>query len=461
MMIGNRVMALLLIPFLLISSVPVVAAETEERIWEDEWMYSIMIDRFNNGDPTNDQGIDIHNPNGYHGGDVKGIIDKLDYIQDMGVTAIVLSPLFKSSTYDGSGVQDFYKMDERYGTMEQLKQLIKEAHDRDMKVVLRFVASDNDQETLKAAVWWMDQVDIDGYKISSLEEKSPSFWKAFVNQVKAHSPEFYLIGSAPEGSDGTLYEKAGFDLIIDYSLYEQISDVFSKINSSSKGLYERWGQTVSSYENAFTVGTMIDDEDTVRFTRKALENRHHPGTRTKLALTYLFSAPGIPTIYYGTEIALDGGEEPDNNRSMNFRVEKELIDYISKISEIRAQMPSLRKGTFELIYEKDGIMVYKRGYKNETTVVAINNTDETQIVDIPVEQMGREKELRGLLEEDMIRSTGDGYRIAIDREKANIYVLGDKTGLNVKFIAAMVIVYGTFMIFIYLVWKRGKKKQAS
>lgn len=460
-MIDNRVMALLLIPFLLFGSVPVIAAETAERTWEDEWMYSIMIDRFNNGDPANDQGIDINDPNGYHGGDVKGIIDKLDYIQNMGFTAIVLSPLFKSSTYDGSSVQDFYKMDERYGTMEQLKQLIKEAHERDMKVVLRFVTSNHDQETLKAAVWWMDQAGIDGYKISSLEEKSLSFWKEFVNQVKAHSPEFYLIGSVPAGSDGTVYEKAGFDLIIDYSLYEQISNVFSNIHSSSKGLYERWEQTASSYKNPFTVGTMIDNEDTVRFTRKALENRHHPGTRIKLALTYLFSSPGIPTVYYGTEIALDGGTEPDNNRSMNFRVEKELIDYISKISEIRAQMSSLRKGTFELIYEKDGMMVYKRGYKDETTVVAINNTDETQMVDISAEQIGREKELRGLLEEDIIRSTEDGYRIALDREKANIYAVGDKTGLNIKFISAMVIVYGAFMIFIYLVWKRGKKKQVS
>lgn len=459
-MIDNRVMALLLILFFLFGSVPAAAAETKERTWEDEWMYSILIDRFNNGDPTNDQDVDINNPNGYHGGDVKGIIDKLDYIKDMGFTSIVLSPLFKSDTYDGSSVQDFYKMDEHYGTMEQLKQLIEEAHKRNMKVVLRFVATDNEQEMLKAAVWWMNQVDIDGYKISSLEEKSLSFWKKFADQVKANSPGFYLIGSVSGENDGTSYKEAGFDLIVDYSLYEQTSDVFSKVNSSSKDLYERWKQTVSSYENPFAMGTMIDNEDTVRFTRKALENRHHPGTRTKLALTYLFSAPGIPIIYYGTEIALDGGEEPDNNRSMDFRADKELIDYISKISEIRANMSSLQKGTFELIYEKDGMMVYKRRYKDETTVTAINNTDETQIVDIPADQIGNEKELRGLLEEDIIRSSEDGYRIALDREKANIYVLGDKTGLNVKFIAAMVIVYGVFMIFIYLAWKRGKKKRA-
>ncbi|HWO95317.1 MAG TPA: alpha-amylase family glycosyl hydrolase [Bacillus sp. (in: firmicutes)] len=459
MMIDKRVLALLLILFFLFGTVPFAAAETEERTWEDEWMYSILIDRFNNGDPANDQGIDINDPNGYHGGDVKGIIDKLDYIQSMGFTAVVLSPLFKSDTYDGSNVKDLYRMDEHYGTMEELKQLVKEAHSRDMKVVLRFVATNNEQETLKAAAWWMDQIDIDGYKISSLEEKPLPFWKEFVNRVKTHSPEFYLIGSVSEVNDGALYEKAGFDSIIDYSLYEQTSGVFSKINSSEKGLYEQWEQTVSSYENPFAVGTMIDSEDTVRFTRKALENRHHPGTRTKLALTYLLSSPGIPIIYYGTEIALDGGKEPDNNRSMNFRVEKELIDYLSKLSEIRAQMLSLRKGTFELIYEKDGMMVYKRGHKNETTVVAINNTDETQIVDIPADQLGREKELRGLLEEDIIRSTEDGYRIALDREKANIYTLGDKTGLNVKFIAAMVIVYGAFMIFIYLVWKRGKRNK--
>jgi alpha-amylase len=452
-------MILLLITFCLFGSASLAGAEAENRIWQDETIYSILIDRFHNGDPANDQEIEHENPAGYHGGDLKGIIDKLDYIQEMGFTAIVLSPLFKGDRYDGSSVQDAYQVDERYGTMEQLQQLVKDVHDRDMKVLLSFPVMEDEKEMEKAALWWMDQLDIDGYKFASLDKESVTFWRELVRKVKENSAEFFLIGAASGPNSERFYKEAGFDSIIDLALYEQTSNTFSEINESQQSLYKQREEIVQSYENSFAVNTMIDGEETVRFTRKSLENRHHPGTRTKLALTYLFTSPGIPIVYYGTEIALDGGEKPDNHRSMNFRVEKELIDYITKVNEIRAQLPSLRKGTFELINEQAGMMIYKRTYKDETTVVAINNTDKTQIMDLSAEQMGSEKELRGLLEGDVIRSEEGIYRLALDREKANIYVLKEKTGINVKFIAAMVIVYGTFMLFIYLVWKRGKKKK--
>ncbi len=81
-------------------------------------------------------------------------------------------------------------------------------------------------------------------------------------------------------------------------------------------------------------------------------------------------------MYYGTEIALDGGEDPDNRRLMNFRTDKELVDYVTKLGELREKLPSLRRGDFELLYEKDGMALFKRTYEKETTVIAINNTSK-------------------------------------------------------------------------------------
>lgn len=453
--------ALCLIYFILFDSIPSIAAEKEENRLQDELMYSITVDRFNNGDLSNDQNVNVNNPKAYHGGDLKGVIDKFDYIHDMGFTTIVLSPLFKSASYDGSSVENFYKMDEHYGTVEQLKQLVKEAHQRDMKIVLSFIPSSDESETLKVAIWWINQTNIDGYKLLNVEERSVSFWERFAQQTKATKEDFYLIGEPSKEIEVNLgkYEGIGFDSVIDYTLYEQTSEVFSKVNSSFNPLYGQWNKTKSSFEDPFAVGTMIDNENTIRFTRKALGYRLHPGTRTKLALTYLYSSPGIPTVYYGTEIALDGGEKPDNQRIMNFRVDKELINYITELSKVRSDFSSLRKGTFELLYEKNGMMVYKRHYKSETAIIAINNTSKTQIVDLNTKQLGKGRELRGLLEDDIIRSTKNGYRIALDRDEANIYLLTDKTGLNMKFIVALVAVYGSFMLFIYLAWKRGKAKR--
>lgn len=158
-------------------------------------------------------------------------------------------------------------------------------------------------------------------------------------------------------------------------------------------------------------------------------------------------------MYYGTEIALDGGEDPDNRRLMNFRTDKELIDYVTKLGELREKLPSLRRGDFELLYEKDGMALFKRTYENETAVIAINNTSKTQKVTLD-DELEQGKELRGLLAGDLVRSKDGKYDIILDRETAEIYVLAPKTGLNIPFIAALLAVYTAFGLFLYLARKR-------
>ena len=138
----------------------------------------------------------------------------------------------------------------------------------------------------------------------------------------------------------------------------------------------------------------MDNHHTVRFTRDMVKNNEHPGPRWRQSLTYLYTTPGIPIVYYGSEIALDGGNTPDNRRQMNFRTDKELIEYMAKLSEVRAKLPSLTRGTMDLLYEQDGMTVYKREYQEETSVVAINNTTETQTVAIPLKSLQRVQIIR-------------------------------------------------------------------
>jgi hypothetical protein len=209
------------------------------------------------------------------------------------------------------------------------------------------------------------------------------------------------------------------------------------------------------------MGNFMDNHDTVRFTRDAVQNRQHPGTRWKLALTYLYTAPGIPIVYYGSEIALDGGEDPDNRRQMSFRADKELIDYITKIGELRNDLPSLTRGALEVLYEKKGMAVFKRTYKDETAVIAINNTSNTQNITLTSEQLEEDKELRGLLANDLVRSNNGEYNLAIDREEAEIYVLADKTGLNIPYLLAMGAVYSAFFGFIFILIRKARKRKNS
>lgn len=479
-----------------------------ERTWQDERIYFIMVDRFNNGDPKNDYDVDVHDPKAYHGGDLQGVIDKLDYIKDMGFTAIWLTPIFANEKggYHGYWIEDFYKVEEHFGTLDDFKRLVKEAHNRDMKVILDFVVNHTgynhpwlndpskkdwfhekkdifnwaDQQEVEngwlfglpdlaqenpevkaylfdVAKWWIQETDIDGYRLDTVKHVPKWFWEEFAKEVKSVKEDFFLLGEVWHDDPRYVaqYGKLGIDALIDFPFYKEASTIFSNVDQSLEPLYNVWKRNVSFYDDPYLLGTFLDNHDTVRFTRLALQNRINPVTRLKLGLTYLFSAPGIPIMYYGTEIALDGGEDPDNRRLMNFRTDKELIDYVTKLGELREKLPSLRRGDFELLYEQGGMAVFKRTYEEETTVIAINNTSKTQKVTF-TDELEQGKELRGLLAGDLVRSKDGKYDIILDRETAEIYVLAPKTGLNIPFIAVLVAVYASFGLFLYLARKRKR-----
>jgi alpha-amylase len=508
----KRVMTLLLIPFLLFYGQSVKAAEKEERTWQDEMVYFIMVDRFNNGDKKNDYNVDPTDLKAYNGGDLQGIIKRLDYIQKMGFTAIWLTPVVDNEDggYHGYWPKDYFKVEEHFGSMKDLQLLVKEAHKRDMKVILDFVANHtgyqhpwlndpakkdwyheqqpildgNDQAAVENgwlaglpdlnqenpevkkflidnAKWWIRQTDVDGFRLDAVEHVPKSFWNDFTKEIKSIKPNFFLIGEVFNNDPTYIagYQETGMDALLNFPYQKEITDAFSKPNVSAERLYNEWKRDERFYKNPYMLGTFIDNHDLKRFTRVAKENKYYPPTRLKLALAYLYTSPGIPIVYYGTEIALDGGEDPDNRRLMDFKTDENFLNYVSKLGELRNQLPSLRRGTFEMIYDKEGMSIFKRTYNKEVTVIAINNTTKTQKIQLTPEQLEANKELRGLLEDDLVRSTKNGYTLVIEREKANVYALAEKAGLNFTFISALVGVNVLFIIFIILVRKRGKRNQ--
>lgn len=121
-----------------------------ESFGPSDVLYLIMPDRFANGDPTNDQipmrknyKVDRKNPNARHGGDIKGISDRLGYLSDLGVTSIWLNPVLENDmeggSYHGYATTDYYRVDPRFGTNEEYRQLISDAHDKGMKVVMDMI----------------------------------------------------------------------------------------------------------------------------------------------------------------------------------------------------------------------------------------------------------------------------------------------------------------------------------
>ena len=116
--------------------------------WRDQVIYQIMIDRFENGDPNNDFNVEPSVPGKYHGGDWQGVIDKLDYLQSLGVTTLWISPVVKNveedagfASYHGYWTQDFLRPNAHFGDLSKLRELIDKAHEKNMLVILDVVTN--------------------------------------------------------------------------------------------------------------------------------------------------------------------------------------------------------------------------------------------------------------------------------------------------------------------------------
>ncbi|MCM3597974.1 alpha-amylase family glycosyl hydrolase [Metabacillus idriensis] len=502
----RRLCSLIFTTFLLIYAFPVSAIEKDQVEFQDESIYFLMIDRFNNGNSMNDKEVIKNDPLAYQGGDFKGVEAKLDYLKEMGFTSIVLTPIFENEKggYHGYWITDFYKTNPQFGSIKEFKNLINEAHDRGIKVLVDFPVThvssshpwvketekagwftnknikvspkwlgnmavfnlennETRQELINAAKWWINKTDLDGYYLSNATDAPIEFWNEFAKEVKAEKEDFFLLGESRKGNLKTvaLYEKSGLDAVTNPQLTIPLRKQFTAIGKDSSQTTDLLKNANDTVGNPRLTANFFDNYMTERFTRDMVEEKVYPVTRWKLALTYLYTIPGLPLLYYGSEIALDGSEGVDNHRVMDFRANEELIDRIKKMAELRQELPALKYGTYTPIYENNGMTIFKREYKKETLIIAINNTSDTKKVSIPVSELTKNKELRGLLVGDYIRPQDDKFTIILNREESEIYALAKKTGINFTFIGILAVINFGFLIFFYVLWKRSKKKKRN
>jgi len=385
-------------------------------------IYFVMTDRFYDGDTSNDEYIDVdkNNPTAYHGGDLQGIIQKLDYIESLGVTAIWITPVVDNQTrgYHGYWATDFYKVDEHLGTLEDMKQLVDECHKRGIKVVMDYVVNHtgyncdwyrtkkdwfnprkdiinwNDQEQIERgwladlpdfnfdneevrqyfidnALWWIDQTGIDGIRLDTVKHVPIDYWVEFSAAVKAKYPDFFFIGEVWHSKTSYLaqYQNAGIDSITNYAMFDGIRNAFSGNNVFD---------LVSAIRNEkdFTNPTMnsifIDNHDNTRFMSFATWDSE---LQTKQALTFIMSYPAIPVIYYGTEIGMEGGSDPDNRRDMEWDTieDNEMLSFYMELTDIRAAITEKKMDGFEII-DNDRYYISYRRFNEEAQIVFVINT---------------------------------------------------------------------------------------
>jgi cyclomaltodextrinase / maltogenic alpha-amylase / neopullulanase len=450
-----------------------VFAETERTI-EDESIYDLLVDRFNNGDGNNDFDVNTQDLSAFNGGDFTGVSTRLEHIVGMGFTLISLGPVFETETYDGSKVLDYTKLEPHFGTDDEFAEMIKAIHKQEMSVVADFPlagvspnhvwvkegtvkalpATDGtiDWDTSEAAtrkelkeavVDFMKTYKLDGIRLTKIDHVDAAFLNEIIQAVKTVNPKAYVLTNEESEAD--------FDS----------TPSMEKMNAMRGSFvgYDRDTSPLSGFSNATEKELNQFDELTgPRFTYDIVEARMFPPTRWKLAVAALFSLPGVPVVPYGTEIAVNGQAAPESHQLMNFKIDEELIKYIGDLNKLRNQSEAFRNGDFEMLHNENGFTVYKRSNDKETWIIALNNTTKTSNLEIPKEVIGDNKKLRGVLDGDLVREGEDGvFRVVLEREIAEVYIADEDKGFNTPYLIASILIYALFLGFLYTVWKKGRQ----
>lgn len=459
---------------------PLEASPAAGGIGSDDLIYFLMTDRFYNGDPTNDQNIRPGDPQAYHGGDFQGIIAKLDYIKDLGFTTIWISPVVQNQIggYHGYWATDFFKTNEHFGSLTELRNLVDQAHARDLKVMIDLVVNhtgqlhpwvgeaqyqnwfhprkniinysdqqevengwlaslpDLNQENpevrqylINMAKWWIDQTGIDGYRLDTVKHVSKEFWKDFAVGIKQSYPNFYLLGEVFDGRVDYVagYQKTGIDGLANFPVYYAIRDVFGGYQPVNR-LVDTISQTETQYPDPNRMGTFIDNHDLPRFVNQLYSFRQE---RLEQALAFEMTYTGIPVLYYGTEIGMDGGADPDNRRDMVWsayaRETTPITGWVKKLTAIRRNNPALYRGDFKVIGMERDWLAYQRSYDGRNILVIFNLSDGSKRLNLIVpkyEKAGTLK-LTDLMQDRNIKMKAGNLKLRLKSRQVVIYAFSD------------------------------------
>ncbi len=418
--------------------------------------YQIFPDRFANGDPSNDPSNvrpwgSTPTQHGFQGGDLAGITQKLDYLVDLGINAVYLNPIFQSASTHRYDTTDYFRIDPRLGTLQDFQNLIRSAHNQGIRVILDgvfnhtgrgfFAFSDlleNGPESpyldwyhvrkfplrayesgharnylawwgikslpklntqtpavrnylLDVARYWIDQ-GADGWRLDVPNEiDDDSFWAEFHQVVRTANPQAYLLGEIWEVNDRWTNE-THFDGLMNYPLRTAILEYLNgKIQTGTfayqiESLLEHYPR-----ENRLAMYLLLGSHDTER----ALTYLNGNLDRLRLAFLFQFAYPGIPAIYYGDEIGLQGGKDPDCRGAFPWDRSQwnlPLQAWVKQLIEIRKSTAALREGDYLPLLSQDTPAGYAfaRHLGSGCVIVALNASEQPVRLSIPVQKLGLE-----------------------------------------------------------------------
>ena len=465
---------------------PLARAGRFQGFTNDDVIYLVMPDRFadgdlRNNDPAVSRGLyDRAKARYYHGGDLRGVINRLPYIKDLGATAIWLNPWYDNANrlneketypevpagpkrpitdYHGYGAVDFYGVEEHFGDMATLRELVDKAHAAGIKVIQDQVANHSgpchpwvkdaptptwfngteedhpantfqtwtlhdpyaayrqyretmdgwfinilpdfnqrDEEVaryhIQNTLWWIGMTGIDAVRQDTWQYVPNHFWRDWTAAIKREYPHVNVVGEVLEGDpahvaffqggrvrfDGV---DSGLDTLFDFPLHFKIRDAFAQ-GKPLTGVVQTLAQD-QLYPRPEVLVTLLGNHDVLRFMSE-------PGATVaglKLAQVLIMTTRGAPQLYYGDEIAMAGGADPDNRRDFpggftgdarnaferagRTAEQQDVFEHVRRLARLRAELEPLRRGRLVNLHYAEQQYAYARTTPRASVVVAINN----------------------------------------------------------------------------------------
>ncbi len=371
-------------------------------------------------------------------GDIRGIIDHLDYIRDLGIDVIYLTPIFKSDSSHKYDTIDYYQIDPSFGTAEDLRELVQKAHQYGMKVVLDAVFNHTgrdffafkdilenkekskyldwyfidkfplDNESGQApnfkcfgyysgmpklnlknpevekyvtdvACYWIKECDIDGWRMDVGDEISHYFWKHFRRAVKAVKKDALIIGEIWHYA-GDFLEGDEWDTVMNYPFYLNLIDLLADEKIGVSRFIQNLGYMKGRLNKKCypLMWNLIDSHDTARFLHLCNNKQ-----KQHLAAAFQLLMPGMPMIYYGDELAMPGANDPDCRRGMYWDEEyrdNEMLEWYKRLIQVRRTHACIVEGELAetITRDEDGTIVLIRKNTEETIALIFNCSNDTK-----------------------------------------------------------------------------------
>lgn len=369
------------------------------------------------------------------GGSIKGITENLDYITDMGFNCLYINPIFVAGEYHKYDILDYYHISPNLGSDEDFRELVEQAHARGVRVIidgvfnhcswyffafddvvrngeksryknwfydLQFpvIRPESDQEQpayssfayerkmpklnssnpevldyfVDVGTHWIREYHVDGWRLDVANEVDRDFWRAYKKAGRAIDPESVMIGEIWESAESWLRGDM-FDSTMNYDFRKNCRDFFGSETINAAEFDARITQMNYRYPTGILQGqlNLLDSHDVNRFFSYCKGDIR----RLRLAEVFLFTAPGVPCVFYGDELGVSGGCEYALRGPMPWTAPPcDEREFFKRLISLRRENEALVDGSYRtLCANEEGLYVFERRRNNQVVTVALNARD--------------------------------------------------------------------------------------